>query len=206
MTSVSCAVASDANAPSASCQPESCATWRVSCFVVSVDLRRTACCRPALPHSSRTTRPYRNTASPRLDRPAHVHIQRVQRMAARHEQPVVLRTAEAQVGAALGQLDARRAPCPPGRTRARRRGPRRRRRRAVVAPAAPHVAVDVDRDAVERAGALRVEVQALVRRACRRRPRRRPRSAGAARRGSRPRRAPTRRARRPGRWAPPGRR
>ena len=79
-------------------------------------------------------------------------------------------------------------------------------RAAVAAEAAPDVAVDVDLDAVVARRRRRHRRTRACSPARRRRRRRRPTACGAAWRGSRPRRASSRRARTPARWAPPGRR
>src|SRR5580658_11298989 len=84
-----------------------------------------------------------------------VHVQRIDRLARGHEQPVTLQSAEADVGAALGQRDA-----------ADHDAVGRKHHDAVElgiahAPAAPQIAVDVGAHAVGRAGA-RVDEDALV--------------------------------------------
>ena len=89
-------------------------------------------------------RPCGSLLSPR--RALGVHVQRIDRLARGHEQPVALHAAEADIGAALGQRDA-----------ADRRAVGRIDHHAVEfgiahAPAAPQIAVDVAAHAVRRAG------------------------------------------------------
>src|SRR5688572_2914219 len=78
-----------------------------------------------------------------------VDVERIDRVARRHEQAVAQRAAEADVGAALGQLDE-----------ADRLAGRVEHLHAVLlrvahAPAAPQIARDVDAEAVRRAARLR---------------------------------------------------
>src|SRR6476660_6329259 len=78
-------------------------------------------------------------------RALRVHIQRIDRVARRHEQPVALDPAEAHVGATLGQCDE-----------ADRLAARIENLDAVLlgvahAPAAPQIAVDIAAEAVGRA-------------------------------------------------------
>src|SRR5271170_4751033 len=77
------------------------------------------------------------------DRALGVHIQRIERVAGRHEQAVALDAAEAEVGAALGERDL----ADPLAVRIEHHDAVERRRGA---PAAPQVAVDVAAEAVRR--------------------------------------------------------
>src|SRR3954469_9594445 len=86
-----------------------------------------------------------------LHRASCLDIQRVKRMAARHEEAVLLRPAKGQVGAALGKADEadRLSEGVEGHdaSGALRFGGGR----AVAAPAAPQIAVGIDLESVERA-------------------------------------------------------
>src|SRR5262249_60520148 len=73
--------------------------------------------------------------------PLRVHVQRVDRLAGRHEEPVALEPAEAKVRAALGERDV------PDELR-RRVEDRHAVERLAAAPAAPEIAVDVRAHAV----------------------------------------------------------
>src|SRR4051812_44484378 len=101
------------------------------------------------------------------ERALGVHIQRIDRLARSHEQPVALEPAEAEVGAALGQRHAPRVALAPAEAEVGAAlGPRdaadqhaagRVDHDAVEfgtahAPAAPQIAVDVAAHAVGRAG------------------------------------------------------
>src|SRR5436190_860748 len=85
-----------------------------------------------------------------------VDVERVQRMACRHEQPVAIAAAEADVGAALGQLDvADRLAVGIEYAHAVKLG-------RAHAPAAPQIAVGVDAEAVGRAARAGVDQHLAV--------------------------------------------
>src|SRR6185369_639183 len=84
-----------------------------------------------------------------------VHIQRVQRMAGGHEEAVVLCTTETQVGAALGQMDVRDVLA--GRVVDAHAVELVEVGTGAAAEPAPHVAGDVDLDAVVGARAAGVD-------------------------------------------------
>src|SRR5262249_48252521 len=81
-------------------------------------------------------------------RALRVHVERIERMARRHEQPVALDAAEADIGGALGQCDE--ADGFAGRVE----NLHAVLLRATHAPAAPQIAVDVAAEAVRRAARL----------------------------------------------------
>src|SRR5262245_15570715 len=81
-------------------------------------------------------------------RALRIHVERIERMARRHEQPVALDAAEADIGGALGQCDE--ADGFAGRVE----NLHAVLLRATHAPAAPQIAVDVASEAVRGAARL----------------------------------------------------
>src|SRR5712672_150952 len=81
-------------------------------------------------------------------RTLRIYVERIHGGARRHEEPVAVQPAEAQVGAALGQLDA------PDELGLAVEDVDAVERLAAHAPAHPQVAVDVEAEAVGRAAGL----------------------------------------------------
>src|SRR5205814_7336 len=98
-------------------------------------------------------------ASLRSDRTLRVHIERIERMARRHEQAVPVHAAEAKIGAALGQrnltdlLALRVVDRHPVEVFARAR-------------AAPEIAEGVDTEAIEDVAAIAADDDARIRKFC----------------------------------------
>src|SRR5947209_16863080 len=90
------------------------------------------------------------------NRAARLDIERIERMAACHEQPVLLAPAEGEIGAAFGQADEADRLALRVEHHHAVEVFRLGRGRAVAAPATPEISLGIDAEAVERAGSIGV--------------------------------------------------